>query len=164
MPSPGGLFLGEHVRHSRRAARLVRGDNRDAAAHFEKRHDNVLRDIEELRSSEPVLKIEGGWFRLVEYFDANGQARPSYDLTRDGYTLLVMGWTGERQKPKKTRAQSRMAAPWITDRARGGEMGGRLLLQRGGHRVVPAGRPAEAEREPRGLAEWTPRLSRVTRR
>jgi hypothetical protein len=38
-------------------------------------------------------------------------------------------------------------------------MGGRLLLQRGGHPVVPAGRPAEAEREPRGLAEWTPRLS-----
>jgi hypothetical protein len=44
-----------------------------------------------------------------------------------------------------------LTAPWITDRARGREMGGRLLLQRGGHPGVPAGRPAEAKREPQGF-------------
>jgi hypothetical protein len=41
-------------------------------------------------------------------------------------------------------------------------MGGRLLVQRGSHPVVPAGRPAEAAREPRGLAEWRAVPGRAT--
>lgn len=33
---------------------------------------------------------------LSEYTDAKGETRPMYNLTRDGFSLLVMGFTGER--------------------------------------------------------------------
>jgi hypothetical protein len=83
---------------------------------------------------------------------ATAESARSYDLTRDGFTLLVMGWTGEPgRKPKRTRAQSIMAAPWTTDRARGREMGGRLLLQRGRHPVVPASRSGGSRKRASGL-------------
>jgi Rha family phage regulatory protein len=36
------------------------------------------------------------WFRPVAYIGEDNTERPSFDLTRDGFTLLVMGWTGER--------------------------------------------------------------------
>jgi Rha family phage regulatory protein len=36
------------------------------------------------------------WFRSATVLDSYGREQPSFDLTRDGFTLLVMGWTGER--------------------------------------------------------------------
>jgi len=50
----------------------------------------VLRDIEALRRS---------WFRAVAAQDSYGREQPSFDLTRQGFMLLVMGWTGERVPP-----------------------------------------------------------------
>jgi hypothetical protein len=35
-------------------------------------------------------------FEPAEYIDEQGKPRPSYDLTRDGFALLVMGFTGKK--------------------------------------------------------------------
>lgn len=67
----------------------------DVAESFERRHDNVLKDIRkiEARASKKFsrLHLEG-----VEYVDDKGQLRPMYNLTRDGWTMLVMGWSSEK--------------------------------------------------------------------
>lgn len=76
-------------------------NSRDVAAHFEKRHDHVLRDIATLVGS-PDLGSQN-WFRETSYIDDRGKTWPSFDLTRQGFTLLVMGWTGERAMAFKVR-------------------------------------------------------------
>lgn len=35
-------------------------------------------------------------FKAVEYLDAKGERRRSFDITRDGFSFLVMGFTGAR--------------------------------------------------------------------
>lgn len=64
------------------------------AAVFEKRHDNILRDI------RGMLKIEHTpqtWFIKHEYInEQNNQTYEEYLLTKDGFTLLAMGLTGEK--------------------------------------------------------------------
>lgn len=59
---------------------------------FEKRHDNVLQFIENLPNDE--FKSEN--FKSSTYLDAQMKPRLCYNLTRDGFSLLVMGFTGER--------------------------------------------------------------------
>jgi Rha family phage regulatory protein len=68
-------------------------NSRDVAEMFEKRHDNVLRDINGLDISSD---LRASWFHPVISTDAYGREQPSVDITRQGFTLLVMGWTGER--------------------------------------------------------------------
>lgn len=65
----------------------------DVAAHFEKRHDNVLRAIKNLECSEEfnALNFEG-----VKYKDEKGELRESFKITRDGFTFLAMGFTGKK--------------------------------------------------------------------
>ena len=70
-------------------------NSRDVAAFFEKSHRHVLRDIENLMAALP----EGGLpnFGHTPYVDPqNGQTYKSYDLTKDGFTLLAMGFTGPK--------------------------------------------------------------------
>jgi Rha family phage regulatory protein len=71
--------------------------SRDIANVFEKRHDNVLRDISGLNCSAE--------FRLLNFEEASqtiampkGGTREDkfYLVTRDGFVLLVMGYTGEK--------------------------------------------------------------------
>lgn len=69
-------------------------NSRNLAAVAQKRHDHVLRDIDIILRSRPDLN--GTWFRSVSYLDANGQLRPAYDVTRDGFKLLTERWTGIR--------------------------------------------------------------------
>lgn len=40
---------------------------------------------------------------MVEYKDAKGESRPAYNLTRDGFTILVMGFTGKAAMKWKIR-------------------------------------------------------------
>lgn len=75
-------------------------NSRDVAEFFEKRHDNVLRDIEAILASSDLRGRD--WFREVEYIDEQGKPRRSFDLTRQGFTLLVMGWSGVRALKFKT--------------------------------------------------------------
>lgn len=63
------------------------------AYHFKRNHKNVLRDIGKLRGKCPILFFQLN-FEPVEYTDSKGEKRPAYLLTRDGFSLLVMGFTG----------------------------------------------------------------------
>jgi Rha family phage regulatory protein len=76
-------------------------NTRDLAADPElgKRHANILRDVDNLLKS--LTNSDLSWFNPVEYEDDKGEMRPSYDITKDGFTLLAMGWTG----PKWTAAK-----------------------------------------------------------
>lgn len=73
--------------------------SRKIAEVFEKRHDNVLRDIDSVKSdllNGGLLKFEGANFIHSLYKDSQGKKRPEHLLTKDGFTLLVMGYTGEK--------------------------------------------------------------------
>lgn len=83
-----GGFLGVRVSNDQ-----VVVSSRDVARVFEKDHKDVLKSIRNLGCS-PVFN--GRNFALVEYLDAKGESRPEYLMTRDGFTLLAMGYTGDR--------------------------------------------------------------------
>ena len=61
---------------------------------FEKRHADVLRAIENLLPELPETHQRN--FALVDYLDEKGEKRPVYNITRDGFTLLAMGFTGKK--------------------------------------------------------------------
>ncbi|PWL51355.1 MAG: phage antirepressor Ant [Clostridium cadaveris] len=70
--------------------------SREIAENFEKDHKNVIRDIENLIGQ---LKIEHTpkYFIQAEYqHEQNKQTYKEYLLTRDGFTLLAMGFTGSK--------------------------------------------------------------------
>jgi Rha family phage regulatory protein len=75
-------------------------NSRDVAEMFEKRHDHVLRDIKDLEISPELGR---SWFRETTSLDTYGREQPSIDLTKDGFVLLVMGWTGEKANRFKIR-------------------------------------------------------------
>ena len=61
---------------------------------FEKRHDNILRDIRELLES---CSKEFAFLNFEEStYKVKGKEYPCYNLTKDGFTMLAMGFTGER--------------------------------------------------------------------
>jgi len=59
---------------------------------FNKRHSDILAQIREFPQDDFTERN----FPLSEYTDATGRKLPMYNLTRDGFSLLVMGFTGER--------------------------------------------------------------------
>ena len=65
----------------------------DIAETFWKEHKNVLRDIRELECSDEFNRLN---FELTSYIDARNRKQDMYYITRDGFTLLVMGYTGEK--------------------------------------------------------------------
>lgn len=69
--------------------------SRDVAEKFDKRHDHVLRDIDNLLRNIDSPNL-GSLFRLEMMPDGQGILRRSYDMTRDGFALLAMGFTGAR--------------------------------------------------------------------
>lgn len=74
--------------------------SRNVAAVFEKRHDHVLRDIENVIAQLPKEHSpnlgDGLFISFVHKNESNGRAYPEYLITRDGLTLLVMGYTGPK--------------------------------------------------------------------
>ncbi|OIP21892.1 hypothetical protein AUK22_11160 [bacterium CG2_30_54_10] len=65
----------------------------DVAKAFGKQHKNVLQSIEGLGAP---ADFNGLNFKPVEYKDAKGEVRPAVDMTRKGFTLLAMGFTGSK--------------------------------------------------------------------
>lgn len=63
------------------------------ADRFEKNHRDVLRTVRDLECSE---KFNLRNFAPVKYADAKGEKRPMYLITRDGFTILAMGFTGKK--------------------------------------------------------------------
>lgn len=65
----------------------------DVAETFEKEHYHVLRDIKELECSEEFRLSN---FGESSYRNSQNKKQPMYYMTRDGFTLLVMGYTGHK--------------------------------------------------------------------
>lgn len=60
---------------------------------FGKRHDKVLRDIRELDCSEEFRLSN---FGESSYLNEQNKKQPCYDMTRDGFAFLVMGYRGKK--------------------------------------------------------------------
>ncbi|MDR1397219.1 MAG: Rha family transcriptional regulator [Desulfarculales bacterium] len=72
-----------------------RTSSRDIAKDFGKEHKNVLREIQELRRLCPY-EFNRLNFELIESPDKLGRLQPEYLLTKDGCSLLIMGFGGAR--------------------------------------------------------------------
>jgi len=81
-------------------------DSKHVAKRFGKRHDNVLRDIENLINDLQNIENDDSHFDTTKdkghlnfevTFTKNksGRIDKSYNITRDGFALLVMGFTGK---------------------------------------------------------------------
>jgi Rha family phage regulatory protein len=79
------------------------------AESFQKDHDKVLRSIRQIISEVGADAKIGGSdftesnFRPSEYTDPTGRKLPTYDMSRDAFSLLVMGFTGKRALAWKIR-------------------------------------------------------------
>nr|DAS34323.1 MAG TPA: regulatory protein [Caudoviricetes sp.] len=76
----------------------ARVDSLFVAECFEKEHKNVLRDIQ--RITDPNSGLSSDFVQLnfepISYHDARNRKQKAYALTRDGFTMLVMGYTGAK--------------------------------------------------------------------
>lgn len=63
------------------------------AEYFDKRHADVLRQINNLITLNAKLRLG---YESVTYEDSNGKKQPMYLMNRDGFTLLAMGFTGKK--------------------------------------------------------------------
>ena len=73
----------------------------DVAAFFGKRHDHVVRDVRKILADQPDFSLPN--FGEISAPDSYGRPQPAFDMTRDGFTLLVMGFTGKRAAEFKIR-------------------------------------------------------------
>jgi Rha family phage regulatory protein len=64
------------------------------AKRFRKLHKNIVRDIETKIFGVAPDNFNRLNFEPVKYLDAKGEMRKAYDMTRDGFTLLAMSFTG----------------------------------------------------------------------
>ncbi|MFA9376200.1 MAG: Rha family transcriptional regulator [Lachnotalea sp.] len=76
--------------------------SRKVAEVFGKEHKNVLKDIETLDCSNDFSRLN---FELSNY-KVRGKLYPEYNMTKDGFTFLVMGYRGKKaSKFKETYIQ-----------------------------------------------------------
>lgn len=67
----------------------------EVAQFFGKRHDHVMRSVRDLMDNCPE-KFTAPNFGVSEYTDETGRSLPMFILYRDGFMLLVMGYTGKK--------------------------------------------------------------------
>lgn len=71
----------------------ARANSLMVAKMFGKRHDHVLRDIKEMECSDEFRLSN---FGESYYKNAQGKKQPCINMTRDGFTFLVMGYRGKK--------------------------------------------------------------------
>lgn len=71
---------------------ILTANSRDVAEHFEKQHKDVLESIRNLTAENSATKS----MFIETSFESRGKFYPQYELTRDGFSLLVMGFTGAK--------------------------------------------------------------------
>ena len=76
--------------------------SREVAEDFEKRHADVLESITALIGQMDTTE-NSALFIESSYKASNGKTNKEYLLTRDGFSLLVMGFTGEKALEWKLR-------------------------------------------------------------
>jgi Rha family phage regulatory protein len=60
---------------------------------FEKQHKNILKDIKNLEVPPDFWRLN---FELSDYLDSRGKKQPIYNITKDGFSILAMGFTGTK--------------------------------------------------------------------
>ena len=115
---------------------------------FEKEHFHVLRDVRTLGCS-PEFTASNFWFS--DYKDSTGRTLPMVQMTKDGFTILAMGYTGAKAMAFKVayisrfnemEAQLQTTQPTLTDRLRSSRFllsfdpAGSMLLQEVPDRAV----------------------------
>lgn len=60
---------------------------------FGKEHAKVVRDIETLSCS---AEFNAANFGVINYTDSRGRIQKAYEITKDGFSFLVMGYTGAK--------------------------------------------------------------------
>lgn len=74
----------------------VVANSRDVAAHFEKRHDNVLRDIEAIIEELPSIALNFEEIEINVEVGFGFRSVRAFDMTRKGFMMLVMGYNGKK--------------------------------------------------------------------
>lgn len=73
---------------------IVVASSRDIAERFNKRHADVIRNIENKLLNAKLRSAN--YFIESSYTDNSGKSNKEYLLTRDGFSFIVMGFTGEK--------------------------------------------------------------------
>ena len=60
---------------------------------FGKMHKNVIADIEKLECSVEFNRLN---FQPISYTDTMNREQKAYEMTKDGFSFLVMGYTGDK--------------------------------------------------------------------
>jgi len=68
-------------------------DSLTVAEVFKKNHDKILRDIRNITCSDEFRRAN---FGESSYINSQNKTQPMYTITRDGWTFLVMGFTGKK--------------------------------------------------------------------
>lgn len=76
----------------KRGEEQLLADSREIAEHFEKEHRHILESIRAILAAE---KSAAKFFFETTY-ESRGKQYPKYLMNRDGFSLLVMGFTGEK--------------------------------------------------------------------
>lgn len=76
----------------------ARLDSRFVAEAFEKGHKDVLRSIDQILAEDSGYSAEFNRrnFAPITYTDARGRKQRCYAMTRDGFAVLAMGFTGKK--------------------------------------------------------------------
>lgn len=77
---------------------IARVDSLFVAQFFDKEHKNVLRDIAKITDVTSGLSADFARlnFEPSSYINQQNKKQPCYMMTRDGFTILVMGYTGQK--------------------------------------------------------------------
>lgn len=67
---------------------------------FGKEHSKVVRDIESLSCS---ASFNAANFGVITYIDSRNREQTAYEMTKDGFSFLVMGYTGAKAGEYKER-------------------------------------------------------------
>lgn len=86
--------------------------SRQVAEDFEKMHKHVLRAIEGKISLNPILG-SAKYFIESSYKDSTGRSNKEYLLTKDGFTFLVMGFTGAKAN-ENIKDRAPITLPFVT--------------------------------------------------
>lgn len=82
------------------SASTLTTDSQRVAKHFGKRHDNVLRAFDRMECSDKFRHLN---FEAANELDEQGKPRRIVRMTKNGFVLLVMGFSGQAAMAMKER-------------------------------------------------------------
>lgn len=114
--------------------------SRKVAENFGKEHKNVIAKISEISNEIQPAEKSARYFIPSEYTDTKGENRKEFLLSRDGFSLIVMGFTGTKAlqwKMKYIEAFNKMEAQIAQINIKGNLL---LSIYNGGQDAVVAAR------------------------